>query len=97
MTANSLVLFDPIETLEEDAARRRAPMTLRELLVPVFEDGLCVYRSPKVMDIRDYCRKELETLWEETRRLVNPHGVHVDLSQKLYDMKISLLNQMSQV
>ena len=37
------------------------------------------------------------TLWEETRRLVNPHGVYVDLSQKLYDMKISLLNQMSQV
>ena len=36
-------------------------------------------------------------LWEETRRLVNPHGVYVDLSQKLYDMKISLLNQMSQV
>ena len=70
---------------------------LRELMVHVFDHGKCIYHSPKVMDIRDYCQKELETLWEETRRLVNPHGVYVDLSQKLYDMKISLLNQMSQV
>ena len=66
-------------------------------MVHVCDHGNCIYHCPKVMDIRDYCQKELETLWEETRRLVNPHGVYVDLSQKLYDMKISLLNQMSQV
>ena len=55
----------------------------------------CVYESPKVMDIQAYCKKELETLWPETRRLVNPHKVYVDLSAKLYDIKISLLDQMS--
>lgn len=48
------------------------------------------------MDIRDYCREEQNTLWEEARRLVNPHRVHVDLSSRLYDMKIALLDQMSQ-
>ena len=47
------------------------------------------------MDIHAYCKKELETLWPETRRLVNPHKVYVDLSAKLYDIKISLLDQMS--
>ena len=91
-----LVLFDPNETWKKT---KLLPGTyeLRELMVHVFDHGNCIYHSPKVMDIRDYCQKELETLWEETRRLVNPHGVYVDLSQKLYDMKISLLNQMSQV
>ena len=69
---------------------------MRELLAPVFTDGKCVYESPKVMDIRDYCQRELSTLWDETRRLINPQKVYVDLSSKLYDIKIDLLDQMSE-
>ena len=49
------------------------------------------------MDIRAYCQQELETLWDETKRLVNPQQVYVDLSQKLYDTKIELLKKMSEV
>ena len=49
------------------------------------------------MEIREYCQKELNTLWDETRRLVNPHQVYVDLSSKLYHIKIQLLDQMGQV
>ncbi len=44
------------------------------------------------MDIRDYCAAELDTLWEETKRLVNPHEVHVDLSNELWNMKNTLLD-----
>lgn len=88
---NSLLLFDPIETWKKTLL---APdtYTIRELLVPVFQNGRCVYHSPKVMEIRDYCRKELDTLWEESRRLVNPHEVHVDLSNELWHMKNQLLD-----
>lgn len=91
-----LILFDPNEPWKKT---KLLPGTyeLRELMVQVFDKGNCIYHSPKVMDIRSYCQKELDTLWEETRRLVNPHDVYVDLSQKLYDMKIGLLNEMSQV
>ena len=71
--------------------------TLREMLVPVFLNGKCVYESPKVMDIREYCQKELNTLWDETRRLINPHQMYVDLSAKLYDIKIDLLEQMGRI
>ena len=71
--------------------------TLREMLVPVFLKGECVYKSPKVMDIRAYCKEELDTLWDETKRLVNPHKIYVDLSAKLYDIKIDLLDQMGRV
>ena len=48
------------------------------------------------MDIRSYSEKEKDTLWEETKRFVNPHKVYVDLSQKLYDTKIKLLDEMSE-
>ena len=87
----SLLLFDPIETWKKT---HLAPgtYTMRELLVPVFKDGQCVYNSPKVMDIRAYCMKELDTLWDESKRLVNPHEVHVDLSNKLWHMKNQLLD-----
>ena len=63
-------------------------------MVPVFKNGECVYTSPSVMDIRKYCMEEQNTLWDETRRLVNPHEVYVDLSDRLYRMKTGLLNQM---
>lgn len=89
-----ILLFDPAEPWKKT---RLTPgeFTVRDLMVPVFIDGKCVYESPNVMEIRDYCQKELDTLWEETRRLVNPHKVYVDLSPRLYDIKISLLDEMS--
>ncbi len=86
-----LMLFDPISTWKKtylDAGE----YTLRKLLVPIFIDGKCVYESPKVMDIRSYCQKELSTLWDETRRLVNPHRVYVDLSNELWHLKNQLLD-----
>ena len=69
---------------------------MRELLVPVFQKGECVYTSPSVMEIRDYCAREQDTLWDETRRLTTPHEVYVDLSDKLFRIKSGLLDQMSQ-
>ena len=65
------------------------------MMVPVFRAGELVYELPVLEDIRKRCAEQLETLWPETRRLVNPHKVYVDLSAKLYDIKISLLDQMS--
>ena len=51
-----------------------------------------VYESPSVLDIRKYCQKELSTLWDECRRLTNPHILPVDLSQKLYDLKKEMID-----
>ena len=68
---------------------------MREILVPVFINGECVYNSPSVMEIAAYCKQEKDTLWDETKRLFYPHRIHVDLSQKLYNVKKSLLDQMS--
>ena len=68
---------------------------MTEILKPIFINGECVYQSPSVMEIAAYCRQEKETLWDDTKRLFFPHRVYVDLSQKLYDTKEKLLNEMS--
>ena len=69
---------------------------VRELLVPVIREGKRVYESPSVMELREYCQKEQNTLWDESRRFVNPQKVYVDLSQKLWDLKKDLLEEMSE-
>ena len=90
-TNNSLLLFDPQETWKKTLLAPGS-YTMRELLVPVFLNGECVYESPKVMDIQKYCKEELDTLWAESKRLVNPHTVHVDLSNELWQTKQKLLD-----
>lgn len=89
-----LLLFDPIATWKKTYLKPNT-YVLRELLVPVFLNGQCVYTSPSVMEIREYCSKELNTLWDECRRLTNPHNVYVDLSTNLYQLKTQLLNSQS--
>lgn len=89
----TMVIFDPIDTWKRTRILG-GTYTMRELLKPIFLNGKTVYKSPSVMELQAYCRKEMDTLWEESKRLVNPHEVYVDLSQKLYDLKAQLLDEM---
>lgn len=87
-----LMLFSPTAPWK----RTKYPagsFTVREMLVPIFKNGECVYTSPSVMDIQKICAYEKDTLWPECRRFDNPHQTYVDLSQKLYDVKQELFNQ----
>lgn len=93
-TNEDLFLFDPIETWKKTKLPGGS-YTMREILVPIFKKGECVYTSPSVKDIAKYCVQEKKTLWDETKRLFYPHRVYVDLSERLYAVKKSLLDQMS--
>ena len=87
-----LEIFDPVETWKKKVF---TSYTLRELLVPVFKDGKCVYKSPKISEIRDYCLSEVDSLWDEVKRFENPHRYYVDLSEKLWRIKRELLENAS--
>lgn len=65
----------------------------KKLLIKIFDKGQCIYNSPLVSDIRDYCREQIDTLWEEVRRFDNPHEYFVDLSKPLWDIKDQLLKE----
>ena len=88
-----LVIFDPLETWKKTKLKGGS-YTMRELMVPVFRNGECIYQSPSVKEIAAYCTQEKATLWDETKRLFYPHRVYVDLSDKLYAVKKDLLNQL---
>ena len=82
-------IFDP------NAVWKRTTVTnytVRDLHVQLFDKGKCVYESPSVDEIRQYCQEQMETLWSETLRFENPQTYYVDLSQKLWDMKNELLS-----
>ena len=85
-------LFDPQNTWKRKTV---TDYTVRELQVPVFIGGECVYTFPSTTEIRNYCLKEVDTLWEEVKRFQNPHNYYVDLSKKLWDVKHELLNNAS--
>ncbi|AAK79745.1 nicotinate phosphoribosyltransferase [Clostridium acetobutylicum] len=65
----------------------------RKLQVPVFIDGECVYESPTLEESREYCEKQLDTLWDEVKRFVNPHKYYVDLSMELWHVKQELIQK----
>ena len=85
---------EPLEIFDPENTWKRMTLCdyrMRQLLVPVFENGELVYDSPALSEIAAYAKQEMETFWDEYKRLNRPHRYKVDLSQKLYDLKIQLL------
>ncbi len=85
-----LEIFDPEFTWKRRVIEN---YTARELLVPIFEHGRLVYNLPALDEIRDHCARELATMWKEVLRFENPHEYYVDLSQKLWDLKHSMISK----
>ena len=84
-----LTIFDPDFTWKK---KRVTDFTARELQVQIFRGGELVYKKPPLGEIRAYCAQQTDTLWDEVLRFDNPHNYYVDLSQKLWDIKHSLLD-----
>lgn len=81
-------IFDPIEKWK---AKTLTNYTTRKLLVKIFDKGELIYKCPTIEEIRAYCTKEIDTLWESVKRFENPHNYYVDLSPKLWQIKNDLL------
>lgn len=88
-----LEIFDPEHTWKRMTL---VDYSIRELLVPIFREGKQVYTCPALKDIAAYAKTELDTFWDEYKRLHTPHRYKVDLSQKLYDLKQDLLARRGQ-
>ena len=83
-----LEIFDPEATWKSKTVYN---FTAKELQVPIFEKGKLVYQCPNLQQIRQYCLEQVDSLWDEVKRFDNPHTYYVDLSQKLWDIKLQLL------
>ena len=85
-------LFDQVETWKKKVV---TDFTAKKLLLPIFKNGQCVYKGKPIQEIRKYCAEQVDALWEEVLRFENPHKYYVDLSDKLWKMKHSMLEQYS--
>ena len=87
---DNYTIFDPANPWKKKTLQNYIVRPLQEL---IFENGNLVYNEPNFKDILENTKKELNTLWDEVRRLKNPHKYYVDLSQKLFDLKNKLLEK----
>lgn len=87
----TITIFDPVATWKKKTLEN---VTAKELLVPIFQKGECVYKAPSLKEIQAGCARQVEGLWEEVRRFENPHTYYVDLSQNLWEIKRRLLSDL---
>ncbi len=84
------VIFDPEFTYKK---KTLVDFEAKELQIPVFKNGRCVYESPDVNAVKKYAQQQLTLIWDEIKRFENHHKYYVDLSAKLWNMKQSLLSE----
>lgn len=90
----------PYEIFDPDHTWKRKTVTdfyAKPLLQKIFDKGKCVYTSPEVSEIKEYCKNQVDTIWDEVKRFENPHRYYVDLSQDLWDIKSELIKKYSKM
>ena len=88
-TDKPLTIFHPTYTWKRKTFTN---YSLREMLVPIYQDGKLVYPRKTALEVKKYATKELNSLWPEYKRFIRPHLYKVDLSQKLWDLKNTMVN-----
>ena len=89
---NEITIFSPLEPWKKETL---VDIHLQPLLIPIFENGKKVYESPSLNEIKAFAQSQLDTLWDELKRLEYPHQYYVDLSKKLWDGQRALLEENS--
>ena len=91
---DTYTLFDPDYPWKKKTITN---YTFKHLQVPVFVNGQLVYHRRTTMETRAYCSTQMDTLWDEVKRLRNPHNYYVDLSDKLWNLKRELIDKNKKV
>jgi len=87
---------EPYEIFDPEHTWKRKVVTnfyARNLQVQIFDKGKCVYKSPDLKEIKNYCAQQIDSLWDEVKRFENPHKYYVDLSKPLWTLKKKLLHE----
>lgn len=92
--SRDLVIFDPTYTWKK---KKISNFNAVELHKQIFKDGKLVYQKPSYAEICQYCKDQVDTLWDEIKRFENPHTYYVDLSHKLWSVKNQLLAEVQGV
>lgn len=86
------LLFDPNYTWKQ---KEITNFVAKPLLEKIFDNGECLYQKKSAQELQQFCKDQIDTLWDECLRFEHPHKYYVDLSQALYDEKYRLLKEHS--
>jgi nicotinate phosphoribosyltransferase len=67
---------------------------IEQLLVEILREGKLVYNLPSIEEIRHQRQADVDRLDSGVKRIVNPHIYHVSLTQRLWDLKQSLIESL---
>jgi len=85
-------IFDPIHIWKK---KKLNNFYAKKLQVPIYNNGQLVYESPSLEEIREYCKSQVNTIWDEVKRFSNPHKYYVDLSKDLWFLKKEMLDKIN--
>ncbi|MFP3917044.1 nicotinate phosphoribosyltransferase [Lysinibacillus telephonicus] len=83
-------MFHPVHTF---ISKFVTNFEAKELHHKVIAEGEIIYESPSVNEMRQYAFDNLELLWDEYKRSLNPEEYPVDLSQKCWDNKMKNIQE----
>ena len=85
--------FELIDPYNEENRKVISNYNVRNLQETIFENGVLVYQEPTIYDKKEYCNREINTLYPEVLREENPHLYYVDLTRKLLLLKKEMLRR----
>ncbi len=83
-----LKMFHPVYTF---ISKYVTDFEAKELHQDIFIDGELVYTPPSVHEIKQYAEENLDLLWDNYKRLLNPSEYPVDLSYACWKNKMDLI------
>jgi len=89
--AEAICLHHPFDHTKSRTLNHSQLSKIEPLLEDIIVDGKIVYTLPSLEQIRNTREKDMQCLYPGVKRLVIPHDYHVSLSQKLWDLKHTLI------
>lgn len=89
-----LKMFHPVHTF---ISKFVTNFEAKNLHVKVVENGGIIYENPSLLQMRDYAQENLNLLWDEYKRSLNPEEYPVDLSQKCWDNKMRNIQEVQEM
>lgn len=90
IASDTYELFDPEHTWKRKTV---SDFYARPLLKQIFQKGVQVYHNPSLEALKEYCKIEIDGLWDEVKRFENPHTYYVDMSKNLWQLKQDMLEK----
>jgi nicotinate phosphoribosyltransferase len=90
------IIIDPNDPTKRKKIRQ-ADHLIKDILVPVFENGHLVYQRPTLQDIRSFAASELRNLHPAIKRFVNPHTYVAGVESNLHESRLRLILEQRQL